>query len=115
MSRRYSTLQERIERNCYMDPMTGCWIWLGKAATGRGGSLRARINVWVDGEHRTLSVTRLVLRLFKGVRLRRNQEAGHTHDNGGTLCVCPHHLVPQSRLVNQRQEAAARKARKEPR
>lgn len=76
----------------------GCWLWTGRVGTNH----RPQINIRVDGQHRTLSVARLVIEQFY---LPGAWEASHVCPETPIevdpyLCVHPEHLIPETKQQN---------------
>ena len=111
---RYPNMRERILALSFVDPVTECWLWLGKVTRGKTGNAppRPRMNVWQDGKARTVGAHREAYRAFNGPILA-GFEVGHTCEN--TLCVNPGHLRAVTHGENMETENAARTRRREAR
>lgn len=83
---RYRTLEERLLFNSWVDPVTGCWEWLGRLS--RNG--RARINIRAGQEHVTLYAYRVAVVVFTGRAIPEDHHVDHKCHN--TRCINPAHL-----------------------
>lgn len=87
-SRAYPNLEMRLLANSVFDPVTGCWIWIGKRKRVPGQEY-GRINMVIDGRHRTLIAHRVSYEEFRGP-IPEGMEVDHTCDN--PPCINPGHL-----------------------
>lgn len=103
---KYESLAERIIANSVVadgPPVNGelCWIWLGSRKVNRSGMWYARMTVRIDGKPRGVKVSRVVLRVFKRLILRRDRVAAHRCNQ--PLCVNPAHIELVSHSNNMQQ------------
>lgn len=101
---KYSSMFERLVANTQVpdgqSPDTGCWIWTGKSTRSRKKELRyPRINVRVDGKHKTLFAHRVMVAIVEGRPIEEEHEPDHLCYN--TMCINPDHLEEVHRLVNR--------------
>lgn len=76
-----------------VDPITGCWIWLGRQSQGYG-----RIDIRKpNGSHTTTTVQRWFYELYVG-SIPAHLDAGHKCHR--RCCANPRHLEAQTRLAN---------------
>jgi len=108
VSRLYPTLWARILANCTVDPITGCWLWLGKTKHSRGTQARyPAMNLRVEGKHKTVAVYRVVASLILGRELDPSQETVE-HTCFTTVCIAPHCIGLMTNIDN----ASSARARK---
>ncbi len=94
----YPTMEARIIANSFHDLETGCWIWLGKSILSRGGGRNSKpypvLTMRKKGRKSPVNVRvhRLVLELFKGLRLDKRHVGEHKCPCRNTLCIAPDHL-----------------------
>lgn len=97
-------LRGRIMRNIFVDPVTGCWRWLGRKSRARGKKtlFYGRISVRLPGyKHpRPLIATRVSLEVFVGPP-KAGQEAAHDVTCPHTDCVNWKHLRWATRGENE--------------
>lgn len=107
MAKKYPSLVERIIANSVMleEPLvngTPCWFWMGSTVKSRGTDMRyARMTIRVNGKPQGHRVTRLVLREFVGVTMRKDRVAAHLCNN--SMCVNPGHLKMKTQSGNMQQ------------
>lgn len=94
------TLQERLLNLSVLDPVTGCWNWIGAVIRNKRGDKYGCIKV--DGK--TQLAHRESFKAFKGARLPKNKTGAHQCNN--TLCICPDHLEAQTQAKNIQYAAA---------
>lgn len=87
--KKYATLAERLLANSVVDPLTGCRIWTGKRAKRRGGGEDGRMNIRVNGRHKTCRAHRVSFEVFNGP-IPEGHEIDHACVN--SLCIEPTHL-----------------------
>lgn len=63
MFQKYRNLEERLIVNSYVDPESGCWVWLGKIDVTNG---YGRINLRVGGKQVTPPVHRVAYEALVG-------------------------------------------------
>lgn len=80
-------LEDRLLRNSYLDPETGCWVWLGKAHLGYGF-----LTMRVAGRRSPVNrrAHRISYEVFKGKEIGPGMEVNHKCYN--TRCINPEHL-----------------------
>jgi len=105
MTRKYPTLFHRLLANTKIpegqSETSGCWVWTGKStASKRSGNRYPRINMWLDGKHKTLFAHRVMLATIEGVPIQTQEEPDHLCHN--TMCVNPDHLERVHHLVNKK-------------
>lgn len=102
---KYDSLEDRIIANSVMTDAihdgTPCWIWTGSSVINRNGTPYPRMTIRVKGKPRGQRVHRLVLREFRGVKLKSDLVAAHSCNN--TMCVNPGHLKLVTQVVNMQQ------------
>jgi hypothetical protein len=87
---KYATIFERLVANTAEPESTqGCWVWTA-AADNRPGRGYARINLRVDGKHRSLRAHRVMAQVFHDKPLTPADEVDHLCYN--VLCINPDHL-----------------------
>lgn len=92
------TLWQRFWAKVRIDPITGCWLWIGARSKGRRGRRAGHIR---DG-HRFPKAHRLVLTWAQGPPPEPDMEACHCCPNGPREdCVNPAHLYWGSREDNE--------------
>lgn len=97
---------------------SGCYLWVGADSGARNGAETGRGYPKVrDPETgKTAYAHRVVFRIFKKKRIRRNQDVDHlcaawTHDPWLVRrCVRPEHLEATGKLENQRRRDRRRRA-----
>lgn len=104
--KRYADIAERIVANSVLaiDSFydgTPCWLWTGRTQVNRSGVHYGRINVRVNGKHKTEKVHRVVVREIKRRRLTRRDVVMHLCNN--TLCCNPAHLRGGKQTTNMKQ------------
>jgi hypothetical protein len=91
------SFEARLLRWSVLDPEgSDCWIWIGKRTRSqspgsRRGADYGRINVRLDGRHRTFAAHRLAWLVWRGV-IPDGHEIDHVCRN--PWCVNPAHLRP---------------------
>jgi len=86
---RYPNLAARLLANNVLDPITGCRIWTGKRAKRRGGREDGRLNIRVNGRHKTVRAHRCSYEVFNGP-IPEGYQVDHCYIN--PLCIEPTHL-----------------------
>ena len=91
---------ETIKRRTKVNPVTGCWEWVG---TKRNGYGRTTTGSRTDGTRKSISAHRLSYLLFKG-DIPPGHEICHKCDN--PCCINPDHLFTGTRQdnVNDREQ-----------
>jgi len=90
-------LEARLLRRSVLDPEgSDCWIWVGKrtraqSEASRRGEGYGRINVWLDGKHRTYAAHRMAWTVWRGP-IPDKHEIDHRCRN--PWCINPGHLQP---------------------
>lgn len=74
----------RIERDIIIDPITGCWLWIGPVQPRTGYGVYYSLSCRIFRAHR------LVYRLVKGAITKPTLD----HGDCPKLCVNPEHLTP---------------------
>lgn len=96
---RYRTLYERIVANTSApETDTGCWLWTGRTDGKRGGQY-GRLNVRVDGKHKTLQAHRAMKSIVERRPLDPVLETVE-HLCREPRCCNPDHLVLLPLVVN---------------
>lgn len=85
---------ETIRTKVRVNPMTGCWEWIG---TKRNGYGRTMAGSRTDGTRKSVSAHRLSYQLFKG-DIPPGHEICHKCDN--PCCINPDHLFSGTRQDN---------------
>jgi hypothetical protein len=95
-------LPPRLALKLMIEPMTGCWLWLG--AVARGGRCGGYGNV-KGGRNR--AAHRVVYEAATGIALDRDTTLDHVQARGcaSILCCNPDHLEPVSRAENNRRSS----------
>ncbi len=93
-TKHYRDMEERLIVNSIVDPVTGCWPWLGKQSGGYG-----KLNVWdkVKKCRITLWAHRVAYETFIGP-IDEGMEVDHMCEN--TICINPNHLQQCTGLSN---------------
>lgn len=97
----YGTLFERMVANSEpADPENprACWVWTGKVRSG-GSHTYPHVNVYRNGQHRTVKAHRLMMEEVLGRPLAPGVEVDHLCHN--TLCINPDHLREATFVQNQ--------------
>ena len=96
--KRYATIFERLVANtAEPESVQGCWDWTG-AIDDRPGRGYARINMRVDGKHKSLRAHRVMAQVFHDKPLTPEDEVDHLCFN--VRCVSPDHLLVCSKREN---------------
>lgn len=99
---KYASLAARLLANSVVDPLTGCRIWTGKRGKRRGGGEDGRLNIRIDGRHKTRRAHRVSYEEFVGP-IPEGHDIDHTCVN--SLCIEPTHLEAVVPLINQQRRA----------
>jgi hypothetical protein len=92
-------LQTRLLTLSVLDPVTGCWIWIGATIVNRRGFRYGAIK----HEGKRALAHRVAFKAFKGVDLPRKKKGAHLCNN--TLCINPDHCAPKTQKQNMKQAA----------
>ena len=87
-------LQTRLLNLSVVDPVTGCWNWIGAVIYNKRGNRYGCIRI--DGK--TQLAHRESFKAFKGKPLPKKKTGAHQCNN--TLCICPDHLEAQTQKQN---------------
>lgn len=101
-------LQTRLLNLSVIDPVSGCWIWIGATIINNRGFRYGSIKV--DGK--TCLAHRVSFKAFKGVELPKKKTGAHICNV--TLCVNPDHLESKSQKQNIRQAAREKRLYRQP-
>lgn len=117
MPYKYASMEDRILANTVVDITLGmrmstgewspCWIWIGSKTINRSGMPYGKIMSRFakgprKGQVRTELVHRVVLRVFRGFKMRQRAVGMHLCHTT-TLCCHPDHLHSGSQKANVRQ------------
>jgi Zinc-binding loop region of homing endonuclease len=95
---KYDTIFARLVANTAEPESTqGCWVWTA-AIDDRPGRGYPRINMRIDGKHRSLRAHRVMAQVFHPTPLTPEDEVDHLCYN--TRCINPDHLDVVTKLVN---------------
>lgn len=100
MNRRYGSLFERLVANSHkLDDQNenGCWLWTGTTDGKRWPY--GKVNVRVNGQHKSLRAHRVMAETMEGRPLHPDEETVE-HLCGNPLCVNPDHFELIDRVDN---------------
>ena len=108
---RYESLWHRITANIRIEG--DCWTWTGPVRRHGGGD-RPALTMRVPGGGRAThpqqhNVARVVCELIHGPAPDRGYEASHLCEDNW-LCVCPDHLLWETKKENMARQVARRRA-----
>jgi len=95
---------ERLLNLSVLDPLTGCWIWIGAKIFNKNGNPYGVLTV--DGKQKLAH--REAWKCVHGREMPKRKQGAHSCDT--TLCICPDHVRGATPRANQRE--AYRKGRK---
>lgn len=98
------TLWERLLALSVLDPVSGCWIWIGATVINVRGDRYGKI--FVKGKYKLAH--RASWECVHERAMPRRKHGAHSCDN--TLCICPDHIRGARPGANQRE--AYRKGRR---
>jgi hypothetical protein len=84
-----------------------CWVWIA-AIDDRPGRGYPRINLRVNGKHRSLRAHRVMAQEFHPVPLTEKDEVDHLCFN--PKCINPDHLEVVTKQINMARQWARRRA-----
>ena|SRR5947209_1006288 len=84
-------VKQKLESNRYIDPKTGCWIWLGSTNNGYGMTCY---------KAKMVKVHRLSLHLYKGFDLDSDLNVNHIRECKRRSCFNPEHLYDGTQQDN---------------
>lgn len=92
----------RIARKIIVEPMTGCWIWIGAHARGErgGGYGSVRFRGSARQSHRV--VYEILVRRYKPLPPHRTLDHVRARGCATNLCCNPAHMQPVSQSENNR-------------
>jgi hypothetical protein len=99
-------LWERLLWLSILDPLTGCWTWIGAVTVNYRGDKYPQVKV----NGRTCLAHREAWKCVHGRAMSKRKQGAHSCDN--TLCVNPDHVRGATPGANQKE--AYRKGRKIP-
>lgn len=79
---------------------TACWEWTGRVHINRTGMLYGKMNVYINGKHKTMKAHRVAITAFDGRVLKRGAVGMHKCDI--SWCINPAHLAGGSQSSNVR-------------
>lgn len=101
----YRDMVERLLANSVLDPISGCWIWIGPRDK-RPSTPYGKINIYVPCRGTVTRQAHIVsFETFIGP-VPPGQELDHVCDYG--FCICPNHLEPVDRLENEARKTYSR-------
>lgn len=111
MPRSYESLWHRLCAHVEVCEFTGCWNWVGTTRR-HGGGHRPALTKWIpEIGARQHNAARLMCELIHGAPPNDGQlwEASHLCDESNWLCVCPDHLIWETKRENMARMWAARR------
>lgn len=94
----YPSMEQRLIANSVLDPVTGCWIWIG-ARDKRASTPYGKITVWENGKRRKRQAHIVSYETFIGP-IPPGHELDHNPCRYG-FCICPNHLEAVTPQVNK--------------
>lgn len=99
-STRYPSLFERLLANTTQDSdnPNACWLWAGKSTKGDSGNRYPKLNMRIEGAHKSVYAHRTMLEIVEDKPMAANEESDHLCYQ--TLCINPDHLERVTKQAN---------------